>query len=321
MELFFLISGFFSALIMERKGTEYFLENRRRRLFEPLLWGILLVNVPLYFFVKTVDPNAPASAYLVLHLWFLQSLLVISIVYVFYMPFFRRLERWSAGQLIVLALVLGIGSKAVSALGKIPDLAFLSGLAASVMHHIIFFAVGHLLYAKKIGLPRNSKKWLLLTTLVCTPLLLAYQYLVYKYQGVLGDLPFVYKAARHTSEQIVFLANAICISLLLFDTAKSMNDSRIEKLGGSVDFVIRSALVTYILHYPIIGLANHMLYDQQWESWQYFLIIATAGLVVPIMIYTAFKRFRLFRHMFGIKDSPESGTSARDADLSLPCAR
>ncbi len=88
--LLFLLAGFLLPGPYERKGSRRFLKERWARLGVPLVFFILVVNIPLMYFMSgRPDPvdlirglynGAWQGAYL--HLWFLGHLLLYSVVYV-----------------------------------------------------------------------------------------------------------------------------------------------------------------------------------------------------------------------------------------------
>ena len=101
MSLFFLLSGYFSRLMIQRKGVKPFLWNRAIRVALPfvLFWPLLMVAMTIVFvfafsYVKepqgllkvivaaSKDPDAAESStpYSTMHLWFLYYLLMFSLI-------------------------------------------------------------------------------------------------------------------------------------------------------------------------------------------------------------------------------------------------
>jgi glucans biosynthesis protein C len=72
MPLFFVVAGFFAALLLTRQGTAGFVRQRARRILFPFLVALALYNVPL----ALVDAQARQMVPVPLHLWFLQYLLI-----------------------------------------------------------------------------------------------------------------------------------------------------------------------------------------------------------------------------------------------------
>jgi peptidoglycan/LPS O-acetylase OafA/YrhL len=61
MPLFFLVSGFFTAMLWQRRGAQAMLAQRYKRVFVPLVLGFCTL-LPLYDWVTTRAPGAPAAA-------------------------------------------------------------------------------------------------------------------------------------------------------------------------------------------------------------------------------------------------------------------
>ena len=99
LPLFFVVAGFFAAMLLELRGRRRFLRQRVRRLLLPFLVGSLLV-VPasfIYAWISRLVTGAPTdqtfTAFLLdpamygellgpMHLWFLEDLLILSVLYV-----------------------------------------------------------------------------------------------------------------------------------------------------------------------------------------------------------------------------------------------
>jgi fucose 4-O-acetylase-like acetyltransferase len=96
MPVFFVVSGYFGALLFYKKGSQQMLKNRMKRIFLPLIAGVLIVY-PLAFFAFTFTKSAFSGVgsplaiaweqmiagnflpFNVLHLWFLYFLIFYSI--------------------------------------------------------------------------------------------------------------------------------------------------------------------------------------------------------------------------------------------------
>ncbi|MBI4876519.1 MAG: acyltransferase family protein [Acidobacteria bacterium] len=102
LPVFFVMSGFFAALLFQRRGWRWFLENRAKRLLLPLLLGMLT----LYPMMNALqgytrvwskpDPLQRSIQFLLsgrywrwvhpMHLWFLCVLIIIIIVFLAFLP-------------------------------------------------------------------------------------------------------------------------------------------------------------------------------------------------------------------------------------------
>ncbi|WP_374389074.1 acyltransferase family protein [Sandaracinobacter sp.] len=98
MATFFLVSGFFSAMVLSRGGAGDFIRNRARLLLLPMLIGTLLLNPPTLWLIRLFHLGDPqATGYVngvwrlpispsdfwglnLLHLWFLATLFVYALL-------------------------------------------------------------------------------------------------------------------------------------------------------------------------------------------------------------------------------------------------
>ena len=84
MGLFFIISGFFSSLIIDKKGAQHFIESRKKKLIKPtVLAGLItlpLIALEMYFLFDDKDLSDYLSYK---HLWFLVVLCQLSLLVMF----------------------------------------------------------------------------------------------------------------------------------------------------------------------------------------------------------------------------------------------
>ncbi|WP_411823232.1 acyltransferase family protein [Leptospira sp. 'Mane'] len=94
MPLFFIISGFFSVLVWEKKGGMYFLKGRWERIFIPMLVGLLALAPIQYFLIlKISHPDLNYFFYYLSfftkegfgqsHIWFLVNLFLYGMLFAF----------------------------------------------------------------------------------------------------------------------------------------------------------------------------------------------------------------------------------------------
>jgi len=119
MTLFFIIAGFFARLLIERRGTAGFLENRSTRIAGPMLvaWGILIpltTAIIIWSAVRHLPPAASAATLAslaaaptallphslktvpLMHLWFLYYLCIFYLAALaLYWLFERVIDRYS----------------------------------------------------------------------------------------------------------------------------------------------------------------------------------------------------------------------------------
>jgi peptidoglycan/LPS O-acetylase OafA/YrhL len=94
MSLFFMISGFFTAGALERSGTRAFVLGRLRRLGIPVLvFAVLMLLARIYLFEEKI--GGWRDVFNAGHLWYLEHLLLFSLLYALWMRGGRRRESAS----------------------------------------------------------------------------------------------------------------------------------------------------------------------------------------------------------------------------------
>lgn len=156
MPAFFLIAGYFAALLLSRRAPDDWLQGRLRKLAPPLLASLLtlapilnilceLSNMPWGQAVKSWEHNSATSGgYWVRHLWFIIVLLYCSVaaaLFVRWRPGLRdarvpaRLDAWMARHFTLAllggALVLGLWE------GVAVELFYIGGLATNLPQQIL----------------------------------------------------------------------------------------------------------------------------------------------------------------------------------------
>jgi|JI8StandDraft_1071087.scaffolds.fasta_scaffold00022_40 glucan biosynthesis protein C len=93
MPLFFLISGYFSALVWEKKGKRSYFDGRFHRIFIPMCLGLLfLAPIQYYLVTKLKNPHLTffhfypsffsESTFAHSHIWFLVDLFLFSLIFI-----------------------------------------------------------------------------------------------------------------------------------------------------------------------------------------------------------------------------------------------
>nr|WP_256388272.1 acyltransferase family protein [Pseudoruegeria sp. SK021] len=110
MEAFFLVSGFFAALVAKKRTTSVFLKHRARSLLIPFCATLVLINPITIYLTLGFYNNLAFSSYSLgdaytnlmsnrhggpeLHLWFLLVLMVYIILFIVFRPSVKSLAAW-----------------------------------------------------------------------------------------------------------------------------------------------------------------------------------------------------------------------------------
>ncbi len=162
MSLFFMISGYFSAISCDQKGPYAFLRSRLLRLGVPVVLWALIVAVPFQiFFVRA--PNGGLGSPWPLdvgHLWFLEHLLILSAVYAFWRVLRRGHTPTPPEQtrpprswaILLFALGIAVASGLSRIWKPIDEWSYLLGFVkvafADVPRDVAFFFVGILTFRR-----------------------------------------------------------------------------------------------------------------------------------------------------------------------------
>ena len=185
MPVFFVMAGFFAALLFERNGVRGFVRNRIRRVLLPLLifWPIVmpLVGLGFVFAVWRVGAQLPGEGGprpsifrlpILGHLWFLYDLLIFYASTAVLMPSLRRIPQtvratihrmfvslathmWGAFVLAI-ATTLPLLSEGEPGLGTSASLLPRPGILAA---YAVFFVFGWFLFSHRDVLAVWGSRW------------------------------------------------------------------------------------------------------------------------------------------------------------------
>lgn len=159
MSAFFLLAGYFTPRSLERKGAGTFLVDRLIRLGIPLLvYTTLIVNINQFILGKFAYgvPFHVRLGYEAGHLWFLQALLILALVYVLYKaiagrngensPFQVYRDRFPPDVALLLSIVV-LGAVTYAVRLRFPvGVWFLEVQPGHFAHYVFSFFVGILAY-------------------------------------------------------------------------------------------------------------------------------------------------------------------------------
>jgi len=156
MSLFFMISGYFTVMSVDKKGPRAFLKERFLRLGLPVL-SFGLIMIPLQLFVFETGSAWPVD---MAHLWFLEHLLIFSAVYALWRMISKKSNNGKKSQantpgylrIVIFALVLAVVSAAVRIWFPIDRWVYLLGFLkvafADVPRDLSFFVIGLVAYRR-----------------------------------------------------------------------------------------------------------------------------------------------------------------------------
>ncbi|MDG2960905.1 acyltransferase family protein [Bisgaard Taxon 10/6] len=303
VEAFFLIAGFFSAMVLVKKGKRYFLKGRYLRVLMPLIFSILLINSFEVWFVVghgiTSRENIGIGNFIV-HSWFLLTLMIISLICLLPIDkFFAYLSRFNGFVklgLLVFYMYLPFSVKFV--LNMFVPMAehslfysLYGYLIEKTLYYSIYFFIGYLIYRNEAIRGFFHKKSIKTFLWIIAIAGLSYQ--TFSVSEAKENLPFAMRAINICIQH----ASAVSVSLLLFDFffSSSFPPSR------AVAFLVRSAIIVYLFHHPVLIVLGYYFDVPGMTPFVYFMLLVTAGYLLSFICYLIVNSMPLTRFMFGLK--------------------
>jgi peptidoglycan/LPS O-acetylase OafA/YrhL len=270
MGLFFLLSGYFAKLMIQRKGLKPFLWNRGIRIVLPfvLFWPLLMAAMTIVFvfafsYVKepqgllqvivaaSQNPDAAKSStpYTTMHLWFLYYLLMFSLIAAVASRWTRLKFDWLFQRTWVLALsplalvpgVMGGGLPIASPESFVP-------VWWPFAYYGLFYWVGWQLFGREVLLDR-LQPWCWLLVLASVLLFVPHYCLL----PVL-DIALIQQATESRSLTPYLLESMLAsyLSALLTLSALLVGQRFLVRSNAWLKFCADSSYWVYLIHLPII---------------------------------------------------------------------
>ncbi len=303
MPLFFFVSGYFSRLIIDRRGTTQFLKNRVSRLFLPFIifWPILAVASfgVLLFALNYLNETPPLLQYLqeqgakqsgslsevgTLHLWFLYYLLFFCGVAALLhnlrnRKIVNRLNALvSSGWMFILMPAL-IAPALISAGHPIPSPDGIIPELWPFGYFGVFFALGWLLFGNEAALDRidaNRTKAIVAATAVFG----FYYYSLPEYEFPPTEL-------APTQRLQLSFAGAIASSLFVY-LALSFGRQFLNIENPKVRYIADASYWLYLIHLPIVVFLQALIAEAPIFVWAKFAIVTILTTMLGVLVYRFF---------------------------------
>jgi peptidoglycan/LPS O-acetylase OafA/YrhL len=309
MGLFFLLSGYFSKLVIQRKGLKPFLWNRGIRIALPfvLFWPLLTVAMTIVFvfafsYLKepqglmqmivaaSQNPEAAKSStpYTTMHLWFLYYLLMFSLVAAVgsrwtWLKFDWLFQRKWLLALSPLALVPGVMG------GGLPMAAPESFVPTwwPFAYYGLFYWAGWQLLGRELLLDR-MQPW-------CWPLVLVSFLLFVPHYCLLPvlDITLIQQAAESRSLTSYLLESLLAsyLSALLTLSALLVGQRILARSHAWLKFCADSSYWVYLIHLPIILFLQTLLIPIALPVSGKLVVVTLATWLFCLATYVAFVRY------------------------------
>lgn len=331
MPLFFAIAGFFTALLVTRRGTGGMLKNRSGRILLPfaIFWplvtagivvsiGWALANVqnpsPLLQMITQMQqlPDAPKPPITTAHLWFLYYLMFFYVlVWVFraLVPEYlgqKILSLHPALAILLLPLLLLPGLMMARLPFPAPE-SFLPQLWA-LLFFGGFFAGGYLLYRSFRLVDFFNKTW---------PLLIAGSLLLFGlFQAMVPEQTgFDYVAPAWPQRILLMLCTAF-ISVWMSVAGLAFAKKCLDLRNGFMRLLSDASYWIYIVHLPVVLAVQYWLLDQTGGVVYKYSISVAATLAISFISYLVLVRWTPIGWMLNGRKKQPPRTDIAMAEMS-----
>lgn len=305
METFFMIAGFFSAMVLIKKGQAYFMDGRVRRVLIPLISSILLINMfEVWFSVSHGLKNwadVKISDFIV-HSWFLLTLMMISLMCLLpvdrFLDWFGRRKIWTQSAMLLFYMFLPYGIRFVMTRFVVPAddapllYSMLGYFVERTLHYSIYFFLGYQLYRSERlkEIMRNQTIYRIIALVAAIGLL--YQY------SLIGELETQQRSiANYAVMLVVVHLTALATSWTLFGFFFKAHFRPSEASA----FLVKSAIIIYLFHHPLVIVFGYYLDIPGLGSVGYFLLVTVCVYLWSFFIYYMINSNSVTRWLFGLK--------------------
>lgn len=303
MPLFFIIAGFFTAVLIERRGLQGMLKNRFLRVIIPLalFWPIIYICVrlpagwaimnvdnlsPLLGFIKTAANKAdvPPSHPSTLHLWFLYYLVFYySIAWALQKLPLNRLKRTVLAVHPLIALLmfpLALAPWLWTTLMPFPAPNQFMPQFWAFGFFGLFFAYGYVLFSSSRQLDFFDRYW---SQLILASLVLSLVFLKFLPESA---MPREQVLTAKLALTLCTAYMAVFMSVACLVGARKLLNQRNAFMGYMAD----ASYWIYIAHFPIVLGIQYWLMDQPGGAWYKFAVSSLGALVICVVSYALLVR-------------------------------
>lgn len=304
MQAFFLVAGFFSILVIDRKNKKNFIENRKKRVLVPLIFSMVTIS-PWLLYVKAKNEGLEIVYSdldffsFVQHLWFLITLMILSVLT--YVGAFKKLieivRHINKIKLLVYIIFIRFLVFAVYGLAvklNLDDYFLLTKtyqvFVLSTIDYGFYYVIGCSFYKDKERV--NSIQFPLYYTLITT--------ILYTVFFVFIEKEFV-SGFSLDALKIAYYATAVIpgyfASTFLFKFFKDLD----IKYSKFINFLVDSSIIIYLFHLPVLYYVARGLNPMFDNVYAYFFAICFFTYIITTIIYYLVKSNRYTSYMYGLK--------------------
>ncbi|RLZ10538.1 acyltransferase family protein [Faecalibacter macacae] len=295
MEMFFILSGFFSSFLYEKKGYQYFKRSRIEKILIPLFFSLIIIW-PLTQYIEYSITSI--FKYSLNHIWFLLTLGIISIIYYTKYDLLKTIilyiNRRNLYQIIIIVSILGIVSIFLnfiieSFLNKF-DSKFLIFIYKNLIIYPLIYIVptilGSCLYYKDYNI--NKKYYPIITV----GFIIFHSIFISNYYNELNS---IIKLILRSG----YIINTSLLILMIFNIFRNLSLNN----NGLIKFFVNSSFTIYLIHPPILYLNAILVNNYIENTFSQFIIINLLTYSQSIIFFIIISNLKIGRILFAIKKS------------------
>lgn len=305
MPLFFLISGFFAYMLMQRRGLSDFMKNRSMRILLPfviflplviasfiysLFWAVANVEnpSPLLTMLESVfnnsDSNAEQPPFSTAHLWFLFNLFLFcclaALCWKFKLLQSARLDKLLSTKFIIIILPLLLIPALASVPTPHPAAERIYPEPWSFGYYGVFFFLGLALYRKQ-SLIEQLKPYALGLFIISV---MAYAYL---FLQIYNQPLTIEQMLNHqfSWDKLPIVVIEAYVSVYMTVCCLVFGKQFLNFKNALLRVLSQSSYWIYIVHLPVLFVLQYWLLDVELGLWTKFLIGSFGTLAIGMASY------------------------------------
>ncbi|CNJ96609.1 glucans biosynthesis protein MdoC [Yersinia aldovae] len=314
MQVFFVISGYFSFMLYQRYECHRWLQVRLERVVIPLLTAIPLITLPQFFLLKsytnklqdwnsfTIYQKINIAIWEgVSHLWFLLTLALLTIAC------FHLFKKIKNNQQVIPRLV-----KEMNNIGKVSLFLFLFALVYSVIRRVIYLLNPEILF-------NSVFNFFVMETLFYLPFFLlgAYSFiypplkqvfLTFSHGALLASLALfcAYYVNQHTNttDFFVFELDLIIKAMMgvtMTNVVYSLGHRLLNYPSPRITYLVNASLFIYLVHHPLTLIYGAFITPQINNNGLGFLLGMLFVCLLSFLLYEIHRRIPLLKFLFSGK--------------------
>ena len=292
MPLFFLLSGFFAVLVIEKKGNAYFIKDR-----------IIRIGITCLLFSAFYDVLDGRVDFTTAHLWFLYELLIFVLFFslLYKLQVFKNLVYQTCSPKIFSVICLWliatvplahILNNSFNPYTLMPAETFFSLKPGNLVYYFSYFLLGVLLYSNQKIFSKLSEN----KTIILLGILSVLAYFAQLYAGNLlysevEDFRKIIGMKFDTFDLLLNAftraANTILWCLFFIGLASKF----IQSGSATLRWFVELSYPIYIVHVIPLPIISAGLYEAGLSQISNFLLTIVIGFIVCIFLYYIFIKF------------------------------